>query len=192
MPFRWLRQNKPFGLCIHPVINGYSRRILWLEDRTPNNDSRIVARYLLDCVKQVSGVPRCVLGDRGTENVYICALQHFFWKRWNRRDGWREKLYIWGGQSLTGPTPGGIFYPRMLLIGGSINLFKDLRNVGLSCDDDPSQEKCVRSSFMPLTQEELNHVAQHWTSQDQALLKPKISSRTLRCLVRLTRVAREN
>ena len=29
-------------------------------------------------MKQVRGVPRCVLGDGGTENVYICALQHFF------------------------------------------------------------------------------------------------------------------
>ena len=94
MPFRWLRQNKAFGLCIHPVINGYSRRILWLEDRAPNNDSRIVARYLLDCVKQVSGVPRCVLGDRGTENVYICALQHFFLEKMEQTR-WLERKALY-------------------------------------------------------------------------------------------------
>lgn len=101
MPFRWLRQNKPFGLCIHPVINGYSRRILWLEDRAPNNDSRIVARYLLDCVKQVSGVPRCVLGDRGTENVYICALPALFFGKDGTDAMAGEKSFLYKVVSLS-------------------------------------------------------------------------------------------
>ena len=113
--------DKSFGLCIHGAIDdGYSRCILWLEVGTSNNDPRIVARYFLDFVKQVGGVPRCVHGDRGTENVNICALHHFF-----RRDGTDpmagEKSFYMGGQSLTnGSRPGGHFYARMLLIGGSI------------------------------------------------------------------------
>ena len=59
---------KPFGLCIHGSIDGYSRRILWFEVGTSNNDP------FLDCVKQVGGVPRRVWSDRGTEHVNICAL----------------------------------------------------------------------------------------------------------------------
>ena len=43
-----------------------------------------------------------------------------------------------------------------------INFFKDLRDVGLYCDDDPLHEECLQFSFMPLIQEELNRVAQHW------------------------------
>ena len=62
---------KPFGLCIHGAIDGYSRRILWLEVGPSNNNPRIVARYFLDCVKQLGGVPRTIRGDRGTENVNI-------------------------------------------------------------------------------------------------------------------------
>ena len=86
---------KPFGLCIHGAIDGYSRRILWLEVGTSNNDQRIVARYFLDCVKQVGVVPRCVRGDRGTESVNICALQHFF--RRDRTDPMAgEKSFLYG------------------------------------------------------------------------------------------------
>ena len=38
--------------------------------------------------------------------------------------------------------------------------FYDLRGVGLYCDDDPLHEDCLRFSFMPLIQEELNRFAQ--------------------------------
>ena len=74
-------------------------------------------------MKQVGGVPRCVRGDRGTENVNICALQRFF-----RRDGTDpmagEKSFLYG-RSVSNQSrskPGGLFYARMELIGGSIFL----------------------------------------------------------------------
>jgi hypothetical protein len=44
---------KPFGFCIHGAIHGYSRRILWLEVGSSNNNPRIVGKYFLDCVVQV-------------------------------------------------------------------------------------------------------------------------------------------
>ena len=33
---------KPFGFCIHGAIDGYSRRVLWLEVASTNNDPFIV------------------------------------------------------------------------------------------------------------------------------------------------------
>ena len=36
-----------------------------------------IARYILDCVCQLGGVPRIVRADRGTENVNVCAIQRF-------------------------------------------------------------------------------------------------------------------
>lgn len=44
---------KPFGFCIHGAIDGYSRRILWLEVGSSNNNPLIVRKYFLDCVVQV-------------------------------------------------------------------------------------------------------------------------------------------
>ena len=39
-----------------------------------------MARYYLDCVKELGGVPRTVRGNRGTENVNVAAMQRFFRK----------------------------------------------------------------------------------------------------------------
>ena len=39
---------KPYGFCIHGAIDGYSRRILWLEVLNSNNSSGVIAKYYLD------------------------------------------------------------------------------------------------------------------------------------------------
>jgi len=54
---------KPFRFCIHGTIDGYSRRILWLEASVTNNDPSVIAEYYCDCIKQVGGAPRIVRAD---------------------------------------------------------------------------------------------------------------------------------
>ena len=66
---------KPFCFRIHGCIDGYSRRILWLEMRTTNNDPRVTEKYFLDCVHSAGCVSRIVRGDNGTENVNMAAIQ---------------------------------------------------------------------------------------------------------------------
>lgn len=36
---------KPFGLAIHGAIDGYSRKILWLEVGSSNNNPKIIASF---------------------------------------------------------------------------------------------------------------------------------------------------
>ena len=50
---------------------------MWLEVGTTNNDSRVVAKYFLDRVKQIGGMPSIVRADYGTENVKIAGVQRF-------------------------------------------------------------------------------------------------------------------
>jgi len=69
---------KPFGFCIHGAIDGYSRKILWLEVGSSNNNPRIVAKYFINCIKELSGAPRTIRGDCGTENGNISSIQRFF------------------------------------------------------------------------------------------------------------------
>ena len=86
---------KPFGFCIRGAIDGYSRRILWLEVGSSDNNARIVGNYFLDCVVQVKGTPRMCRADAGTENVNIAAMQHFF--RCNAADAFRgNKSFLYG------------------------------------------------------------------------------------------------
>ena len=68
---------KPFGFCVHGAIDGYSRKVLWLEVASSNNNPKIVAKYYLDYVRQIKGTPRIVRADRGIENIHVEVIQRF-------------------------------------------------------------------------------------------------------------------
>ena len=46
---------KPYGISIHGCIDGYSRRIIWLEVAATNTMPELIAKYYLDAVKQMKG-----------------------------------------------------------------------------------------------------------------------------------------
>lgn len=46
---------KPYGFAINGAIDGYSRRIMWLEVGPSNSDPHYVAKYYMDCVQQQGG-----------------------------------------------------------------------------------------------------------------------------------------
>ena len=49
---------KPFGFSVHGCINGFSRRLLWLEVGSTNKNPEVIVKYYLDAVKWVAGVHR--------------------------------------------------------------------------------------------------------------------------------------
>jgi len=59
---------KPFGLCIHGGIDGFIRRVLWLDVTYSNNDPTVIAQYLVDSVRQLGGTARDIRADFRTEN----------------------------------------------------------------------------------------------------------------------------
>ena len=78
---RVYRSKWPNYLCHvdgYDKLKPFNRRILWLEVASSNNDPKIVAQYYLDCVRQLGATARIILGDRGTENVNVAAIQQFF------------------------------------------------------------------------------------------------------------------
>ena len=76
---------KPYGFCVHDCIDGFSRRILWLEVGSTNKDAKVVVNHFLGTAQQLDGVPRLIRTDQGTENTWIATLQKFF--RRNDEDG---------------------------------------------------------------------------------------------------------
>ena len=50
----------PFGLYIHRAMDGYSRRIIWLEVGSTNKNSRFIAWHYLSTVQQLGDVLRLV------------------------------------------------------------------------------------------------------------------------------------
>ena len=86
---------KPFGFCVHGAIDGYSRRILWLEVGSSNINPRIIATFYHDCVTQLGGVPHICRGDAGTENGHVATMQRFLRRNAQHEFG-GEKSFLYG------------------------------------------------------------------------------------------------
>lgn len=69
---------KPFGFAIHGCIDGFSRKMIWLECGSSNNDPKIIAGYFMSAVVEIAGRPVCVRGDFGTENGNVRLCQLYF------------------------------------------------------------------------------------------------------------------
>ena len=68
---------KPFGFSIHGCIDGFSRRLVWLEVASTNKKPELIAKYYIEAVKQHKGVPKTLKADDGTEHsliepIHIC------------------------------------------------------------------------------------------------------------------------
>lgn len=152
---------KPYGFCIHGAIDGFSRRIMWLEVGHSNNNPTIIATYFYDCIKQVGGVPYRCRSDGGTENVNVAAMQRFF-----RRDASDEfageKSFLYGKSTSNQRIEGWWTFLRKSETDFWINYFKDLRDQGLYDETDPIHVECLKFCYMPLLRDELHRVAKHW------------------------------
>ncbi|XP_067037606.1 uncharacterized protein [Acropora muricata] len=69
---------KPFGFPIHSAVDGYSRKVMWLETCRSNNIPSVPAKLYLQCVQEHKGCPLLVRSDYGTENGIIAGMQCFF------------------------------------------------------------------------------------------------------------------
>ena len=69
---------KPFGFPIHEAIDGFSRKILWLEVTRSNNSPDNIATYFLSTVRELKGCPRQLITDLDTENGLAASMQCYF------------------------------------------------------------------------------------------------------------------
>lgn len=120
---------KSFGFAIHGAIDGYSRRILWLEVGQSNNDPQVVAQYFVDYMKRIGGTANRIRGDCGTENCIIARIQRFL-----RRDDAdhfaKEKSFMYGKSVANQRIEAWWSFQRRWGINWWINYFKDLRDRG--------------------------------------------------------------
>ena len=72
---------KKWGFALHGGIDGFSRKVLWLNVSTTNNDPLVVANYFLQCVTRYKIAPKQPRFDRGNENIYCQDIQTFLPKQ---------------------------------------------------------------------------------------------------------------
>ena len=66
---------KPYGFAIHSCMDGYSRKILWLEVSISNKDPSVIFRYYFNTTINAGPIPAILRCDRGTENFITGDMQ---------------------------------------------------------------------------------------------------------------------
>ena len=152
---------KPFGFCIHGALDGYSRRVLWLEVGPSNNDPKVVGQYYIDYIRQIGGAPRIVRADCGTENVHIAAMQRYF--RSSADDDFAgDKSFMYGKSTSNQRIEA--WWSQLRRSGSDwwIKYFKDLRDSGIYRDGQIMDEQCLKFCYNNIIKDELYKVARHW------------------------------
>ena len=88
---------KPYGICIHGAIDGFSRYIIWLEAYTTNNDPAVVSSYYVKSVLNRLACPRRIRADFGTENVHIESMQRAL--REHNDDNFSTRSFVYGSSN---------------------------------------------------------------------------------------------
>ena len=153
---------KPFGLAIHGAIDGYSRKILWLEIAETNNDPKVVASYFLNTLKELNLSPRCVRVDRGSENIIVGGIQNFFRGESNQVN---EICFRYGPSTQNQRIESWWSMFRRNRCNWWINFFKDFCYESELLDlSIPFHVQLLRFCFIPILQLELDETKQLWNN----------------------------
>ena len=134
---------KQFGFCIHGAIDGYSRRILWLEVAS-TNDPAVIAYYYMTYLRKYGTATDC-----GTENMYVAGMQRFFHR--NDDDSFASvKSFMYGKSTSNQRIESWWALLRNSCTDWSIKYFSDLRDEGLYNANDKIQVECLKFCFMDM------------------------------------------
>ncbi|XP_047661982.1 uncharacterized protein LOC113646972 [Tachysurus fulvidraco] len=86
---------KPFGICINGAIDGFSRKILWLNAYCTSSDPKVIGGYFLETVRTFGGSPQILRADMGTENSVIRDVQRYL-RRGDADQLAGERSFIYG------------------------------------------------------------------------------------------------
>ena len=111
----------------------------------------------------MSGIPRIVRGDCGTENVNIAHIQRSL--RSSDNDAFAgDKSFLYGKSVSNQRIEAWWSHLRKSNCDWWINFFKSLRESGQYNDANLMEVECLKFCFMPIIQDELCLVAKLWNT----------------------------
>jgi len=145
---------KPFGFNIHGAIDGFSRRILWVEIIKSNKDPLEVLSLFTRYIKKLKAVPRKVVADRGTENVLIAGCQRFIRRfHTDTQSGYNSFQY---GKSIANQRIEALWsHLRRSCADFWIQFFKDSVETGQFDLTNPIEKELVKFVFFDLLRKDL-------------------------------------
>lgn len=144
-------------------MDGFSRKILWLEVVKSNNDPRVPAKLYLDHVTEVGGCPLLLVSDCGTENGTAAAMQCSF-RASGQDEQAGEKSHRYCSSPANQRIEGWWSFLRRNRSDWWINLFKDMEEHCLLHLGNILHMECLWFCFSKVLQNDLNKVKDHWNS----------------------------
>ena len=147
---------KPWGFPIHGAIDGFSRKILWLNVTRSNNSPDNIAKFYLNVVKEFDGCPVEMITDLGTENGIVAAMQSYF------RDNSDSHRYVPSPRNQRIEGWWSFFAKNRSTWWRSF--FSDLEARGLIDLSYKLSKECLWYCFSGVLQNDLDTVKEHWNT----------------------------
>ena len=154
---------KDFGFPIHGCIDGYSRKILWLELTRSNNNPAIIAGFYLDYVKEAGGCPVILSTDPGSENCVMGAMQATLRSKCvDEYSGEKSHRFVESKRNQR-IEAWWSFYKRNHS-SWWINIFNVLAQKGLFLAGNELHKECLWFCLSSFVRNDLNFVRVHWNT----------------------------
>lgn len=152
---------KPYGFSIHGCIDGFSRRLIWLEVGSTNKKPEVIAKYFITAAKQLNRVPMRIRSDDGTENSVIEAMQIAL--RTAQSDEFAgENSFIIGTSTANQKIE--CFWSQLTKDRPMWwrQFFKEMADLGYIDNGNVLIQQCLRYSFLKLIRSELEELFIRW------------------------------
>ena len=145
---------KPYGLPIHGCVDGFSRKVLWLNVSRTNKNPLVPAYLFLQKVRDLGFCPDLIQTDCGTENGIMADVQCYFLQN--------RSAHRYGASPSNQRIENWWSFHRRAFTGWVIDFFKDLVNRGILLTGNHIHMECVWFVFSELLQLQLDQVRYQW------------------------------
>ncbi|CAL9699776.1 unnamed protein product [Knipowitschia caucasica] len=153
---------KPFGICINGAIDGFSRRMLWLNAYFTSSDPKVIGGYFLETMRELGGCARILRTDMGTENCSVRDMQRYL-RRNDDDANAGDKSFIWGRSTANQRIESWWGILRKECVEFWLEHFHRLKNEG-DFVGDFLDKNLILFCFLGLIQDELDFTKESWNS----------------------------
>lgn len=147
---------KPYGFAISGCIDGFSRKLIWLECGPTNNDPNVIASYYINAVEREHGTPSHIRTDKGTENGILAAIQSTF--------SGHERAHSYGTSQSNQRIEQFWSYFRSMFSEHYMTLLKDFIEYGSFTVGNRQDTNVLRFVFMDLLRAKIQELVRNWNT----------------------------
>ena len=153
---------KPYGFTIHGAIDGFSRKIIWQNVSSSNDNPTYIAYYFIQIISELGRITQVIRGDRVSENMTLCGTQRFLRRSFSDSfSGYDSSRY-----GSTSNQRIEAWWSQFRKAKGTwwINFFKDLIDSNVYDKNINYHVEIIGFCFMFILQQELDEMKPMWNT----------------------------